>query len=211
MASVSVVTGLDGDVTFDHSRPPQAPSEDELIEQSVDNLTKGNLAYNTPEKMKSGQTARVTARIGSEKITIQTLKAGMPTDQGTKTETAVTPVSTKMRMTLKSADFTITPLSSEEQIVAGDIPTEWEWDIAPKHSGKLRLHMAAVVELNKLSRDFTTVDRDITVQVDPVDVTEKFVKNNSVWILGTLGTAIAAGWAWWKRRKKLVAPAWQVP
>ena len=215
-----VVTGLDGDVRFDrskspqapsHSKPPPAPSEEELLEQSLAKLKKGNLAYNTPEKMKSGHTAHVTARIGSEKVSVQTLKSGMPTDQGTMTETAATPVSTKMKMTLKSADFDITPLSSEEQIVAGDIPTQWEWDISPKHSGKARLHLAAIVELNQLSRDFTTVDRDITVQVDPVDAAETFVKNNLVWILGTLGTAIAAGWAWWKRRKKPKVPAWQVP
>lgn len=188
-----------------------APSDEDLIEQSLAKLKKGNLAYNTPEKMKSGHTAHVTARIASEKVSIQTLKSGMPTDQGTKTEITATPVSTKMKMTLKSADFDITPLSSEEQIVAGDMPTQWEWDIAPKHSGKGRLHLAAIVELNQLSRDFTTVDRDINVQVDPVDAAETFVKNNLIWILGTLGTAFAAGGAWWKRRKKPKVPAWQVP
>jgi hypothetical protein len=161
--------------------------------------------------MKSGSTAHVTARIGSDQISRQTLTSGMPADRGTKTEIEATPVSTKMKMTLKGADFDITPLSSEEQIVGGGSPTEWEWDVVPRHAGTLRLHMAAVVELKNLSRDFTTVDRDIAVQVDPVGAVTKFVETNTVWILGTLGACGTALWAWWKRRKKAKVPAWQVP
>jgi hypothetical protein len=174
-------------------------------------LKKGNLAYNTPEKMKTGSTARVVARIGADNISVQTLESGMPADQGTKTETEQTPVSTKMKMTLNSADFDITPLSTEEQIVGGDTPTQWEWDIVPKHSGTLRLHLAAVVELRNLSRDFTTVDRDIAVRVDPVDAATKFAQANGVWILTTLGAAIAALWAWFKKRKKEKAHTWETP
>jgi hypothetical protein len=177
------------------------PTDDELIEQSLTSLKKGNLAYNTPEKMKSGSTAHITARIASNKISVQTLESGMPAEQGTKTEIELTPVSTKMRMTLKGADFDITPLSSEEQIVAGDSPTEWEWDVIPKHAGTLRLHLAAIVELKNLSRDFTTVDRDIAVQVDPVDAVTKFVETNAAWILGSIGAGLTALWAWWKKRK----------
>jgi hypothetical protein len=193
----------------DSSRP--IPSDEEQLEQSLAKLKKGNLAYSTPDKMKSGHTAHVTARIGSENVSLQTLESGLPADGGATTATAATPVSTRMKVTLKSADFDITPLSSEEQIVAGGIPTQWEWDITPKHSGKLRLHLAATVELNNLSRDFTSVDREVTVQVDPVGLAEAFTEKNSIWILGALGTAIAAAWAWWKKRRKPTAPSWQVP
>lgn len=60
-------------------------------------------------------------------------------------------------------------------------------------------------------RDFTTADRDITVQVDPVDEAEKFVEKNLIWILGGLGTGLGTAWAWWKTRKKPVPPNWQTP
>ena len=186
-------------------------SDDRLLDQALAKLKKGNLAYNTPEKMKTGQTAHVIARIGSDKVPIDTLESGMPTDKETKTATAPTPVSTKMKMALKSADFDITPLSSEEQLVAGYTPTAWAWDIVPKHSGKLRLHLAAVVELNGLSRDFTTVDRDIAVQVDPVDAAEVFVKANGVWMLTTLGAGLAGLWAWLRKKKKPKQPSWETP
>lgn len=186
-------------------------SDDELIEQSLATLKKGNIAYNTPEKMKTGRTARVIARIGAGNISLQTLKSGFPADQGTKIEIAPTPVSTKMKMMLKSADFDITPLSSEEQVIGGDTPTEWDWDVSPKRAGTLHLHLAAVVELRNLSRDFTTVDREIAVQVDPFGAVSKFAEANAVWILTTVGAGFAGLWAWWKRRKKPKVPTWETP
>jgi hypothetical protein len=152
--------------------------------------------------MKTGNTARVFARIASDKISLQTLESGMQAGPGTTTETEATPVSARMRMTLKSADFEITPLSSEEQIVGGDQPTEWEWDVVPKHAGTLSLHLAAIVELKNLSRDFATVDRNIAVQVDLVDAVSKFAEANAVWILGSFGAGATGLWAWWTRRRK---------
>jgi len=161
--------------------------------------------------MKTGQSARVVARIGSENVSVATLENGMPSGPGSQTATAATPVSTTMKISLTSADFDITPLSSEEQIVAGNTPTTWEWDIVPKHSGTLGLHLAAVVELNNLSRDFTTVDRNVAVQVDPVNAAESFFQANTVWVLGVIGAAIASLWAWFKKQKKTKSAKWETP
>lgn len=133
---------------------------------------------------------------------MQALQSSLPKESGQVAQTAGTPVSTKMKMTLKSADFDITDLSSEEQIVAGNTPTTWEWDITPRHSGQLRLHLAAVVELKDISRDFTTVDRDIAVQVDPIDAARKFASGNWQWILTTLGAGLVAAWKFLSKRKK---------
>lgn len=187
------------------------PTDDDLIERSLAKLKKGNLAYDTPEKMKTGSAARITARIGSNRISPEALESGMAAGKGNRIETEATPVSARMKMTLKSADFEITPLSSEEQIVGGDLPTEWEWDVVPKHAGTLRLHLAAIVELKNISRDYTTVDRDISVQVDLVDAVSKFAEANTVWVLGTLGAGLAGLWAWWKRRRKSKASDGQTP
>jgi hypothetical protein len=184
-------------------RPPQTDqqTDDERLAQSLASLKQGNLVYNTPQKMKSSQTAHITARIGSDQVSAGDLQSSLPATAGTTTATAATPITTKMKMSLKSADFDITPLSSEEQIVSGAIPTTWEWDVVPKHSGTLRLHLAATVELNNLSRDFAAIDREISVQVDPVAATENFVGKNLVWVLGGCGTGLVALWGWWKKRK----------
>ena len=49
--------------------------------------------------------------------------------------------------------------------------------------------------------DYKTVDSAITVKVDPVDATEKFVKDNWQYILTSLG-GIGAIAGWLKRKKK---------
>lgn len=79
--------------------------------------------------------------------------------------------------------------------MVGDTPTTWVWNIVPKHSGNLHLHLAAIVEIKQLSRDFTTIDREIAVQVDPVDATERFIQTNWQW---TIATLTAEGGATWK-------------
>ena len=186
---------------------PAPPSDDQLIESEISKLQQGNLAYSTPQQMTTGKTAHVVARIAPISVSFEALKSNLPTDQNQKVATAATPISTRMKMSLKSADFDITPLSSEEQIVAGDTATQWEWDIVPKHSGDLRLHLAAVVELNGLTRDFTTVDRDIIVKVDPVDAARKFVGTNWQWIIATLTALTGAVWKYLSARKNKAATA----
>jgi len=182
------------------------PSDEDLLAVSLSELQKGNLAYSTPEKMKSGQTERVVAKIGGEKVAVHVLQSDLPKENGKVSAVAETPVSPRMKMTLKSADFDITPLSSEEQIVAGETPTTWEWDIVPKHSGKLRLHLAAIVEIKQLSRDFATIDREIAVRVDPVEAAEKFIQTNCQWVIATLTAAAGAGWKLMKDRKRNLEP-----
>lgn len=152
--------------------------------------------------MKTSKTAHIVARIGSDGVSVETLQAGMPVDQGQTVSLAATPVSAKMKMTLKGADFDITPLSSEEQIVAGSTPTQWEWDIVPKHSGALRLHLAAVVELNDIAKDFTSIDRVIAVQVDPMNELTTFLRTNWQWLIATFVTASGAAWKYRSSRKK---------
>jgi hypothetical protein len=200
----------DEPVRHDHrdrtpSRSPASvdtqPTEDELIEQSLQNLKQGKLAYATPARMKTGESQTVTARIGSEQMDSGALTQGLGQNGETVT-TAGTPVSVKMKMTLKSADFDITPLSSEEQVVGGTTPTEWQWTVSPKHSGKLRLHLDAVVELKNISRDFTTVDREIAVSVDPVGAITGFVQHNWQWILSTLAAGIGLAWKFFGSKKK---------
>ena len=98
------------------------PTEDEQIEQSLKEMKQGKLAYETPAKMKMGESQTVKARIGSEEVGSGALTQGLG-QNGQAVSTASTPISVKMKMTLKSADFHITPLSSEEQVVGGTTPT----------------------------------------------------------------------------------------
>jgi hypothetical protein len=172
------------------------------LDSALARLKPGNLAYSTPTQMKMAETAHIVAKIASDAVSAEALKAQMPQDAGTKTEMAATAITPKMKMTLAGADFTITPLSSEEQMVVGTVPTTWAWDIVPKHAGKLRLHLAAVIELNGMVKDFTTVDRDIAVQVDAADMVGDFVRGNWQWLIATLTALVGGLWKFFHARKK---------
>ena len=69
----------------------------------------------------------------------------------------------------------------------GATPTEWRWTISPKHSGKLQLHLAAVIELEDLKQDFKTVDREVDVRVDAVNAVETFIGGNWQWLISGTG------------------------
>lgn len=184
---------------------PAEKSPEEKLEEAVRSLKMGGLAYSFPEKMKTGQREDVVASIGSDKVPIAVLKAHVAgEEEGQEVKTEQTPVTPKMKMTLTSADFDITPQSSDEQMVVGTTPTTWRWTIAPRHSGKLHLHLAAIIELEDLKQDYTTVDRDVAVQVDPLDMTEKFIQNNWQWLLSGGGGVAVAGAVWklFKRKKE---------
>jgi len=179
---------------------------DELaLAAALQKLEQGKVAYSTPVSMLTGQSATVVARIGGSQVT--GLTDGMPQAPGSTVNTAPTPISTKMKMSLRSADFDITPLSTEEQEVGGTLPTAWEWTIVPKHSGQLQLHLAATVELKDLSRDFVSIDRDIQVQVNKKGAVEQFIATYWQWLLGTLGTGLLALWRFLAARKRNSASA----
>jgi hypothetical protein len=105
-------------------------------------------------------------------------------------------------MTLSGPDFTITALSPVEQFVDNESPTQWQWDVKPTKAGNLHLRLAAVVELKELSKEFETLDREIAVQVDPVDQVSEFWKGNWQWIIATLTAAGGAIWKWLASRKQ---------
>ena len=177
---------------------------DELaLDASMQKLQDGKLAYSTPVSMMTGDSATVVARIGGSAVSADALTAGMPQQPGSTVATATTKVSTKMKMALRSADFDITTLSSEEQAIGGSDPTEWQWTIAPKHSGKLQLHLVATVELKDLQRDFASIDRDIQVQVNEKGAVKSFIEKNWQWLYATLGAGLLALVRFlWARRKK---------
>ena len=158
--------------------------------------------------MKTGETAPVLATIGTEKVTEEQLKEIFSASERAGVQTAQTPVTPKMKMTLTSADFDITPQSSDEQIVVGTTPTEGRWTISPKHSGKLQLHLAAIIELEDLKQDFKTVDREVDVRVNAVNAVESFVGNNWQWLISGTGGLAVVGGLWNRvRRKKRVEDA----
>ena len=186
------------------ARPAEPLSPTESLEQKLDQafseLKAGTLAFSVPDKMKTTDSKIVVASIGSTKVTPENVTSSVTSNGGQiiTQPVLVTPV---MKMQLTSADFDIKPLSSEEQIVAGSTPTTWRWEVRPLHAGVLRLHLAAVVEIESLKRDLTAADREVTVTVDRADELTGFFKANWQWFLG--GSAAGLFTALWGFFKKM--------
>jgi len=180
------------------------PSDEQILNTALASLRKGALAYSAPSKMRTNQSADVTARIATKDVPTAALQSGL-SKPGQTVEVEATSVSAIMRMNLTSADFDITPLSTEEQPVAGTNPTTWEWQIVPKRSGSLQLHLAAVVELGNLKKDFIALDREISVHVDATYEIRRFIATNWQWIIATLTAIGGAAWKFLRDREKKAA------
>jgi hypothetical protein len=94
-------------------------SDSKLMELALHKLRKGILVDSTPERMKTGQTARVMASIGSVKVSLDALEQDMPSGENQKVVVEKTPISPKMKMTLKSGDFDITHIHARTRPHAG--------------------------------------------------------------------------------------------
>jgi hypothetical protein len=188
------------------ARPTESPSATESLEQKLDQafseLKAGTLAFSVPDKMKSTESKIVVASIGSTKVTSENVTNSV-TNNGGQIVTQPLLVTPVMKMELTSADFDIKALSSEEQIVAGNTPTTWRWEVRPLHAGVLRLHLAAVVEIESLKRDLTAADREVTVTVDRADEIAGFFKDNWQWFLGGSAAGLfTAVWGFFKKMRK---------
>ncbi len=182
-----------------------APDPALLARQALDRLETGRLLYNPPAQMEYGLPERVEARISlnpDESLSGGLLGIGAPIEEPLQ-------VATFMKIHLTGSGFDILPLSSEEQIVAGDTYTQWSWDVTPRASGtqNLVLVVTARVKIPGFGedlKDLQVVERQIEVQVSPVQAAQLFFQNNLEWlgpaVLASLGAAL--GWAWRMRRKQ---------
>jgi len=99
----------------------------ELKKELADNLFMGKMIFNTPQQMRSDEIKEATLRISKNEIIIDDLaKENQIIQENIK-------ISPFMKAVLKSLDFDIMALNSEEQIIDDDTMTEWKWSIAPKN------------------------------------------------------------------------------
>jgi hypothetical protein len=156
-----------------------------LVTEALTRLEQGRLAFNPPREMTVGQSERVTVRIakdaGAGNISVSMPGTGEATVEPIK-------VGTFMKARLQGKGFDIQPLNNEEQVVAGDTFTEWQWDVTPREAGPHTLSLLVTVRINvpemgEEQRDFPVKDAVVNVRVTPSAAAQRFMQDNGSWLL----------------------------
>ena len=133
------------------------------LEEELNNLSIGNMIFNTPQEMFFDETKEVTLRISKDIILINDLP------KENQTISKQIKISSYMKAVLQSHDFDIMALNSEEQIVDNSTSTEWKWDITPKvKKEKSKIYLRVTVriplsEIKEVKKDIPVFKREIKI------------------------------------------------
>lgn len=171
---------------------PMSPL-DEVLGYAVRALKSGRIAFEYPEAMKLDETKRVEVRI-SETQDKELTEGLSQTDAHVQVgDIKIAPM---MATSLKGSAFEITPLTSEEQVIAADQPTSWVWSIHPTDWGQQSLYLAVCIRFALPKREerrcASVYQKEIEVHVNPMYAATHFIKNNATWTLGALGSGFSA-------------------
>ncbi len=178
--------------------PSPAPTHtpdpvDDALARAIRGLTTGAIAFEYPETMKLDETKTVKVRISETRS--KELTEGL-SENGGHVQVEDIKIAPEMVTTLKGSAFEITPITSEEQIIAPDQPTSWAWSIHPTDWGHQSLYLAVCVRFELPKREerrcASVYQKDIAVQVNPMYAATHFVKNNATWTLGVIGSGFSA-------------------
>ncbi|MBZ5655748.1 MAG: hypothetical protein LAO56_10790 [Acidobacteriia bacterium] len=168
------------------SQQPPAQSPDDIVRGQ---LTNGQIAFQPPQIMQEGKSETIQVRISrglNQQITQGLTRAG-ETQPVTVQNINVAP---RMTVKLQGPDFTITPLTADEQAITEQDFTTWEWAVQPLHSGLHDLYLSVGVTLRVGDKDATkfypVYDKKISVRVDRMYEAKGFVSTNWQWLTVTI-------------------------
>jgi len=163
--------------------PPQSP--DDIVQGQ---LTSGQIAFQPPQTMQEGKSETIQVRISrglNQQITQGLARTG-ETQPVTLQNIDVAP---RMTVKLQGPDFTITPLTADEQAITETDYTTWEWAVQPLHSGVHDLYLSVGVTLKVDGQDalkfYPVYDKQIRVRVDRMYEAKGFVSANWQWLAAT--------------------------
>lgn len=161
------------------------------LDEALQKLVKGNIAFNNPQQMRIGETGEVEAIIAVTVPADELMNA--LTVEG-KRENASLLVSDRMQAALTGGGaFDVAPTGPQTQWLSKDAPTVWHWLVTPKLTGPqfLTLSVDAIITINgeKDTRNITTLTRQIAVEVARPH-------NEEEWFAWVKEHIEAVGWGW---------------
>jgi hypothetical protein len=93
-------------------------------------------------------------------------------------------------LTADPDDFSIRPLSTEDQPLRRGQVARWEFDVTPLRGGLRRLRLLASMRIKVEKKDevvdLPSYESEVKVRVAPVRAVGQFCKRNWQWIAGTI-------------------------
>ena len=198
----STVVEVGGDVTITiPSKTAFAPLEN--IDQLLESLGIGNIAFNTPETLQLGQ-PKVIHLVLSVRKSIDELKSTI-TVEGKKEGHNIR-ISDQMAARLSGLGFKIEAITPEAQAISQASVTEWKWLVEATKTNKQSLFLTISVLLDtekasRIHRQIITFEKKIDVQVTWDRKVVGFVYENWQWLWATFLVPIGA-WVMRKRRDR---------
>jgi hypothetical protein len=191
--------------------PAAGPDIATLLERAVDNLTTGKVSFNPPDRMSTGQTVQMEARIDKKP------PAAAPTPLHGPGPTREEPirVANVMQALLisESPALIVTELSTQEQVVTDEMPGSWRWNVKAVRAGSQRMNLRVTAKVRtegsqptEKTRDVAVLDQTLEVAVDPMFYTSEFAQANWQWIVGALASIATLTWKRDKVRNLLPHP-----
>ena len=167
----------------------------------METLDLGQILFNPPQEMKVGVKERVEVRIAktiTDDLSSGLRGRGVPQIEEIK-------VGTFMKVRLTGDNFDIEPLGHEEQLVAGEGFTQWDWDVIPLKSGIQLLLLIVTVRIKipddgEETKDYPVFERQIRVKVNRIYTIKKFIEKHWKWIITTIISSGIIAWIvknWW--------------
>lgn len=115
--------------------------------------------------------------------------ANQLTVTGPKT-TATINVSKVVRANLVAPDFKVTNVTPEEQVIAENNNTEWEWLLKPTSPGKheVTLTVTAIITIDGKEKPYhlKKFEKVLTIEVTKEQILEDWFSENWKWVISTL-------------------------
>jgi hypothetical protein len=189
-----------------HEKKTQLKVIDKSSSKSVNDTTRGWIAYSVPDEMKVFKTYSIKVRISKKSnVNKATLILGNSDAINNPEYPSIATiedvkVSGEMVADLRGdVDiFVINSLSTEKQSIDDDGYTEWEWSVTPKKSGDNSLKL--VIKLKDLSKDIIVFNKNIKIKSNVPVVVESFFEKYWQWIMTTIIIPIFV--YFWNRKKK---------
>lgn len=177
------------------------------VDDALQELIAGNVAFNTPERMQFHE-SRTIALIASPQLDPSALSQELRRRIGRNDPVAVQGVQIAPLMEAQLVGepaFDMTPLTPPRQPVSRAAPTEWRWTVRAMEDGRhilnLTINAVVTVDNERFPRSLNVLNRDIDVYITAPQRIGMFLSGNWQWLVGTIVIPLVV-WLWTNRRKQ---------